>query len=277
MPILPMSTSGQTRLELGPGGAGVGRFVDPRLGATVDQGPDMAPALVGRSVEHIGVARVHQDLVDAGVIGDVQDPFPGRAAVGGLVETAFAAGFPQRSLGCYIDDFGVTRIDDDVADVLGFLQPGVGPARAAVVGAIDPVAEGHRALAVVFAGADPDGVEIGRIQGQAADGVRALGVEDRRPGGAVVDGFPQPARGGADIDGLGPIGLDREIGDPAGVVGRTDEAERETRQRRIGHERRGFIFGFGLRFLGEDIGGGQKDEDRKGQNEESAHGFPSQE
>ena len=39
----------------------------------------------------------------------------------------------------------------------------------------------------------------------------------------------------------------------------------------------GFIGLDVLRLFGEDIGSGEKHEDRKGQDEDSAHGFPSQE
>ena len=71
--------------------------------------------------------------------------------------------------------------------------------------------------------------------------------------------------------------MDREVDDPARVVGRADETELETREGLLRHQGFGFIGCGVLRLLGEDIGGGQKNEDRKGQDEDAAHGFPSQE
>ena len=151
---------GQALGELAPGGAGIGRLVDRRLGPAVDQGIDVAPALIGRRVEHIGVARVHVDLVDTGVVGDVEDAFPGGAAVGGLVDPALSAGPPQRSLRGHVDHVRVAGIDGDHADVLGILEAHVLPVLAAVEALVDAVTEGHRALAVVLARAHPHDVGL---------------------------------------------------------------------------------------------------------------------
>ncbi len=116
---------GQALGELAPGGAGVGGLVDRRLRAAVDQGPDVAAALVGRRVEHVGVARVHVDLVDAGVVRDVEHAFPGGAAVGGLVDAAVSTRVPQRALRRHVDDVGIPWVDHDHADVLALAETDV--------------------------------------------------------------------------------------------------------------------------------------------------------
>ena len=198
---------GQAGLELRPGGAAVGRFVDGALRAAVDQRPDVPAALVGGGEQHVGVARIEDDVGDAGVLADGQHLLPGLAAVGGLVQAAVAARPPERSLGGDVDDVGVARVDDDLADVLGLLQAHVLPDLAAVVGAVDAVAVADAALAVVLAGADPDDVRVLRDRGRRADRIRAFVVEDRRPGGAGVGGLPDAARGDGDVDsGCGSCG-----------------------------------------------------------------------
>src|SRR6185295_12882056 len=144
---------GQAGGELLPGGAAVGGPVDAALGAAVDQGPDVAAPLVGGGVEHVGVARVHHHVGDAGVLADRQHLLPGLAAVGGLVEAAVAARRPQRALGRHVDGVRVAGIDEDLADVLGTLEPDVLPTLAAVDRLVDAVAVGDAALAVVLAAA----------------------------------------------------------------------------------------------------------------------------
>jgi hypothetical protein len=83
--------------------------------------------------------------------------------------------------------------------VFGAGEAHVLPALAAVVGAIDAVAVTDRTLTVVLASADPDDVAVPGVEGDAADGVGALLVEDSRPGSAGVGGLPDAAAGDGDV------------------------------------------------------------------------------
>ena len=83
---------GQAFRQFLPGLAAVGSFENARVRTAGHHHAGIAPALVGGGVHHVGVARVDIDVGDAGVLGDFEDGLPGRAAVGGLVETAVAAG-----------------------------------------------------------------------------------------------------------------------------------------------------------------------------------------
>src|SRR5215207_8403945 len=121
---------------------------------------DVAAPLVGGRVEHVRIARVHGDLVDARVFADREHGVPCLPAVGCLVETAVAAGRPERPLRGDVDHVRVARIDQDTADVLGALEPHVLPRLAAVVRSVDAVAVGDAALAVELARADPDGRRV---------------------------------------------------------------------------------------------------------------------
>src|ERR1700724_1369679 len=149
------------------------------------------------------VARIHAQVGAPGVVADGEHPLPGLAAVGGLVDAAVAAGRPQRPLGGDVDDVGVARIDHDAGDVLRALEAEVLPVPAAVGRPVDAVAVGDAALAVVLAGADPDDQRVVGVDGDAADRVGALAVEDRLEGGAGVDGLPHAARGGGGVGGGG--------------------------------------------------------------------------
>src|SRR5262249_53482527 len=158
-------------------------------------------------------------------VADRQHLLPGLAAVGGFVQPAVAAGVPERALGGDVDHVGVARVDDDAADVLRVLQADVAPGLAAVVGAVDAVAVGDAALAVVLRGADPDDVGVLRVEGDGADGVRALVIEDGDPGGAGVAGLPDAARSGRDVIVAGVLRIDREGDDAAGGERGADRAE----------------------------------------------------
>jgi hypothetical protein len=142
-----------------------------RARTAVDQRPHLAEALVGARVEHVGIARIEHHLVDAGVVVHVQDAVPRLAAVGGLVEAAIAARAPQRALGSGVHHVAVARINCDLPDVLGVLEPDVRPRLAAVGGPAHAVVVGDAALAVVLAGARPHGERIVRVDRDAADRV----------------------------------------------------------------------------------------------------------
>ena len=78
----------------------------------------MAPALVGRGEEQVGVPRVEVNFIEARVVRHVQHAAPGFAAVGGLVNPAFAAGTPERAVGRNPHDVGIFRVHGDHADML---------------------------------------------------------------------------------------------------------------------------------------------------------------
>ena len=198
--------------------------MDARARAAVDQGPDVAPALVAGGVEHVRVAGVLHQVHDARVLVDLQHQFPVGAAVDGLVHAALAARSPQRAHGRHVDDLRVGGVDHDAADVHGALQPHVLPALAPVEGAVDAVAVADRALAVVLAGADPDHVRGRGGDGQAADGVAALAVEDRLQGDAAVGGLPHAARAHGHVPVERVAGVDGEVADPARGDGRAQVA-----------------------------------------------------
>ena len=83
---------------------------------------------------------------------------------------------------------------DDFGNMFGVFKPHVFPAFAAILTFIHAVAVGHRALIVVFPGAYPYHRRVGRIKGNAADGVRPLVIKNGLKGYAAVGCFPNAAR-----------------------------------------------------------------------------------
>src|SRR5262249_50731026 len=175
--------------------------------------------------EYVGVARVEDGVGATGVFGYVEDLLPRLSAIRSFVQPAVAAGAPQRALCGDVDGVGVARVEEDLADVLGLLQSDLLPGLPAVGGFVNAVAVADGALAVVLAGADPDGAGIFRVQLDVADGVGTLAIEDRRPGDAGVGGLPDPAGGHRDVVVTAVVRVDGEADDAAGEQRRADRAQ----------------------------------------------------
>ena len=186
----------QALLQPLPRRPAVGRAVDPRLRASAHVGGHRAVALPGRGVEHVGVPGVDGDVGDARPLPRPEDLRPRLPAVRRLEEAAVAALRPERPLRGHPDDVRLLRVHDDLRDVLRVPEAQVLPARAAVTAPVDTVAEADVPAAHVLSRADPDDVGIRGVDRHAADRVRRLPVEERRPGGASVHRLPDPA--GAD-------------------------------------------------------------------------------
>ena len=90
---------------------------------------------------------------------------------------------------------------DDARDALGLAQPHVGPGLSSVGGAIDAVADRDRVAGPGFARAHPDGARIARVDGDGADRLHLLLVEEGLESRSAVVRFPHAAARRADIDG----------------------------------------------------------------------------
>src|SRR5471030_889148 len=108
--------------------------------------------------------------------------------------------------------------------MLGLLEAHVAPGTAAVFAAVDAVAVLHAALIVVLPGAGPHDRRILRVDGNCADGVGAVAVENRRPGGAVVIRQPDAARRFGDQVMVTIVGEDCDLRHAAGDESRADIA-----------------------------------------------------
>ncbi len=220
----------QAALGTGPRRATVGGAMHPRSGTAEDEAPLAPGALPRGGDQHVGVARVHDHIGDAGPLVGLQDAGPGLPAVGGLVEPAVAAAVEHRPLGGHVHDVGVARVDQDLGDVLGIGEPHVAPGAAGVHGLVDAVAVGDRALRVVLARAHPDHVGVVRVDDHHAKGIRALAVHDGREAGAGVGGLPHAARRRCDVPGLLVL-VNGEVRDAARDHRRSDGAEPQTAYR----------------------------------------------
>ena len=217
----------ETLAELGPGGAAVGGGVDARAGAAAHEGPHVAATLIGGGVDRVGIVGGENGAGDTGVIVRFQADLPAGTTVSGREQAAFAARRPQRTLRRDMNGAAVTGVDEDVGDVFGGVQAHVVPRRAAIEAAIHAGAPGHMAAADRLAGADPHRFGTVGVDGDAADRIRLLMLEDRRPCRACVGGLPHAARTDRHVPGRRSVWVHGHIGDAAAHQGRADAAEAE--------------------------------------------------
>src|ERR1019366_6872497 len=230
---------GQAVFELGPVRAAVGGLEDAGLRATGHHHAGIAAALVSGRVDHVGIARIDIDIGDAGVFGDLEQGLPRLAAIGGLVQAAVAAGRKKRPLSGHPHDVGVALVDEDFGDVLGVFEPHVLPGAAGVGALVDAVAIADGALGFVLTSAQPDGIGVVRVDGDAAQRVGAAVIEDGIEGDAAIGGFPEAAGGRRDVPDVAIVGVDGNVGDAPGSERSGDVAHLDFVKQFRGESRRG--------------------------------------
>jgi len=205
----------QTRGDLAPRLAAVGRAMDCALRPAVDEREEVAAALITCRDEHVGIAWINHDVGYAGVVADREDLVPGPAAVGRFVKTAIAAGSPERTLCGDVDDVAIARIDDDAPDMFGALQTNLLPRFAGVDRLVNAVTVADAALAVVFARTDPHHFRIARIERDDTDRIGTVAVEDRLPRRTAVLGLPDATRRRGHVDDGGILRMNGDADDAA--------------------------------------------------------------
>src|SRR6185436_8483434 len=98
------------------------------------------------------------------------------------VESAIAAALfgEQRSLRGHPHDIRITRVDQNLTEMLGVLEADLLPRRARIGALVEPAAEMRAALAVVLASTEPHDVRVLRIDDDAAQRKgRIVLIEDR--------------------------------------------------------------------------------------------------
>jgi hypothetical protein len=222
-------TGGHAAGQLRPGAAGIARFVDAAARSAAVESPGGAPALVGGGIEHLVVAGILHELGGAGVFIDKEHVRPRQAAVGRFEHAAFLARPPQTTQRRDVHDVVIHGIDDDSRDVSRITQPHVFPRLAAVARLVDAVPPGAALAIVVFARAHPHEIRVVGRDGDVADRHHIVEiVEEDLPGGAVVDGLPQPAARGPDVEDRGIRFENRKIIDAPAHGGRADVAKRQS-------------------------------------------------
>ena len=210
--------------EFFPGVAAVSGAKDAAAGAAAGQGPEIAVGLPDRGVEDARVSGVHGQVHGAGFFAAVEHFVPGVAAVSGAEDAALGVGSEDVAQGCHVDQIGVLRVDADFADVAGFFEADVAPARTAVGRFVDAVAIGDIEADIGLAGAGVKNVGVGLGQSQSTDGGGGeVAVRDILPVGAAVVRFPHAAAAGAEVEDHVFSGMSGYGGGPAAARG-TDAA-----------------------------------------------------
>src|SRR6185295_16579359 len=133
-----------------------------------------------------------------------------------------------------VDDVWVFRIDHDARDRLGIFKTHLRERLTGIGGFVDAVAEAGALAVVGLARTDPNDVWIGRSDGDIADGVSAVRVEDRLKGRAVIGRLPNAVGREGHVDDVRVLVYGGDIIDTATHARWSDAAEDEAFERRIG-------------------------------------------
>ena len=106
--------------------------------------------------------------------------------------------------------------------MLGQLEAHVAEGAAAILALVDAIAIRNAALIIVFAGAHPDDRRILGVDRDPTDGIRSIVVENRSPGGPVVDRQENVARGFGHQVVAGAVGEHGDLRNSAGDHGWAD-------------------------------------------------------
>src|SRR5205085_1894779 len=142
--------------------------------------PAFPPKIPHAGEENVRIVRIHRDPRRAGRrVPALQNLVPGLAAIRCFVEAPIGRIAPERSRHRRVNRVAARRTDDDFRDAFRVRQPGEIPSLAAVDRFINAVADRHAVARPAFTGADPDVLRIFRIEGDGADRLHRLLVEDR--------------------------------------------------------------------------------------------------
>ena len=157
-------------------------------------------------VDDLRIIRVDVDVVAAGVLVALENGLERLSAV----EAAVDAAFPARSIRVAEDGDEdperIDRIDGDHRDLLRVVQAEVRPRFAGIVGLVHAVTDGEVGARESLAAAYIYGIGIRGGDGDRADRLRGLVIEDWLPGASRVGGFPDAAVHLRHVEGVRLIG-----------------------------------------------------------------------
>src|SRR5205823_4836878 len=142
-------------------------------------------------------------LDGAGVLILICSLLPGSAAIERAEEAALGVRAVRMPEDGDKNAVGIARVNGDGTDLLAVAQAEMLPGLAGVGGFVDAVAGGEVGAAQSFAAAHVNNFGIGGRDGQRADGLRGLIVENGRPGLAGVGGLPDAAVVHANVENIG--------------------------------------------------------------------------
>ncbi len=131
---------------------------------------------------------------------DVEHLLPGFTAIGGHKHAAFGVGTEGAAQRGNPDGVRVARVDNNSGNLACLAQSQIFPGFAPVARAVDACPHRNAVAGVAFTCAHPYDFGVLRVQGNIANRLGLLLVEQGRPRDAAVGGFPESARCGAHID-----------------------------------------------------------------------------
>ena len=122
--------------------------------------PRLAVNSPSRGIKNARVARIHFDIVEACVFGDIQNLIPILAAIFGFVDTAHRAGPENVTKDCSVQVIRINGINNHLWNLDEARVPNVGPRPATIGRPVDAIPGRDIAARATGARPDPDNIRI---------------------------------------------------------------------------------------------------------------------
>ena len=184
--------------------AAIAGFVQARTraaGRRIDI-PGRAPRLPHRGVDHLRITGLERQINRAGGIALTKHALPMRATIARTKHAAFGIRPVRMAKRSHEYGICIMRIDDNLADLLAVGQTNFRPGFSGIAGTIHAITLSDVGAHVGLTAADVNYFRIGRCNRQRANRTDRLLVENRLPGAASIECFPDAAIDGAEIEML---------------------------------------------------------------------------
>ena len=192
-----------------------------------------ASALIGGGEQDIGIRRIHDEIRRAGVLIHREHMAPALSSVAGLEHAALGVRAEEMADRGHPHDIRIRRVNEDACDALRLPESRMHERGAAVGALVDTVPERRTLPVVRLARTHVEDIGIGGREGEGADGVRLVAVEDRFERRPVVRRLPQTAGREPHVEDPRVLGVDREIVDAAALPRGADGPPPEALEQRV--------------------------------------------
>src|SRR5688500_3764832 len=146
-------------------------------------------------VQHVRVVRIHDEIHDTGGVVPEQNALPGGPTIPGAIHPARRMRPEDVAEDADIDEIGVRRVHDDIANVFAVGESFQRPRAAAIRRLPHPIPMRDVAANRIFTAADVHDVRIGGSDADRADGASEIAVRYREPRLPTVSRLEDAAAG----------------------------------------------------------------------------------
>src|SRR5262245_58387341 len=166
----------------------------------------MAHAFVRGGVQRVRVGSINHEVDHPGPFVDVENLFPGGAAVCALEHAALFIGGEEVAHGGDIDNVWIGRVNYNAGDMLRITQPHVLPGRTPIERFVNTVTGVGTSGTRSISRSDPDYLAVRRSDCECTDRGDVLAFEHWSEGRSVICSLPHATIAGSNVESV-EVGL----------------------------------------------------------------------